>query len=158
LKYRPPGRHCKHRPPFGASSSAARRSAAALRASLASVPFLVSTMEPLLLASSRRRHSPAAPGVVEADVTGSWPRLAGGPAWRAKRSLVISSPRAHPLGALASRRPLACAIDQQSHEYGMDRGLGGRGVAGTGRRMQPCSLAMAPRAISFKFISFAIYL
>ena len=88
----------------------------------------------------------------------SWAQLAGGPAWRAKRSLVISSPRAHPLGALASRRPLACAIDQQSHEYGMDRGLGGRGVAGTGRRMQPCSLAMAPRAISFKFISFAIYL
>ena len=88
----------------------------------------------------------------------SWAQLAGGPAWRAKRSLVISSPRAHPLGALASRRPLACAIDQQSHEYGMDRGLEGRGVAGTGRRMQPCSLAMAPRAISFKFISFAIYL
>ena len=46
----------------------------------------------------------------------SWAQLAGGPAWHAKRSLVISSPRAHPLGALASRRPLACAIDQQSHE------------------------------------------
>jgi len=42
-------------------------------------------------------------------VTGSWPRLAGGPAWLADRSLMTSAPGAHPLGALASRQPLACA-------------------------------------------------
>jgi len=34
MKYRPPGRYLKHRPPFGASSYAARRSAAAFRASV----------------------------------------------------------------------------------------------------------------------------
>ena len=107
---------------FGASSSAARRSAAAaLRASLASVHFLVSVWEPCPLAS-RRCHPPRGRGGDRDRVLGAARR---GDSWHGSRTVLSQDassssslqPMSRPPGMrrLQSRPSVAIYLNSEQH-------------------------------------------